>query len=424
MHFTLAMAITALPFFVAAAPQGVNQGGLAIPLSRRSSPVNADKSVNLEALSSHVASTRAKILRGFDNFEKNTGASHPSAMKHARKRASGGLPLYPFDVGPAICFSTISIGTPPRNFVVEFDTGSSDLVLPGVDCDDSCDGHIRYDPALSLTSVNLGQFFNIEYADGDSAFGQQHTDNECHDCRTHGTCDGRYNAIGQTLNVASHYSAGLQLERFPPDGLMGMGFQSLAEYHQSPVFQTFVAQGRTDEPVFAFSFTAQRPELYLGGTNPDMYTGNFAYAQVIQQGYWEVNMDSIVGNSQTLLSNVACIIDTGSNLIQGPPEDVEVLYAAIGGILAHGDTFYIFPCDAVPNVSFVFGGTSFPISTETFNAGHSPYDPSYCVGAIIASDVPHWIVGIAFLNNVYTAFDVANLRVGFATLASPAAFSS
>ncbi|KAF9226048.1 Asp-domain-containing protein [Gyrodon lividus] len=415
MHFTLAMAITALPFFVAAAPQGVNQGGLAIPLSRRSSPVNADKSVNLEALSSHVASTRAKILRGFDNFEKNTGALHPSAMKHTRKRASGGLSLYPFDVGPAIWFSTISIGTPPRNFVVVFDTGSSDLVLPGVDCDVSCDGHIRYDPALSLTSVNLDQPFDIEYGNGDSAFGQQHTDNV--------TIVG-LTAIGQTLSVASHYSAGLQLEQFPPDGLMGMGFQSLSAYHQSPVFQTFVAQGRTDEPVFAFSFTAQRPELYLGGTNPDMYTGNFAYAQVIQQGYWEVNMDSIVGNSQTLLSNVACIIDTGSNLIQGPPEDVEVLYAAIGGILAHEDTFYVFPCDAVPNVSFVFGGTSFPISTETFNAGHSPDDPSYCVGAIIASDVPHWILGIAFLNNVYTAFDVANLRVGFATLASPAAFFS
>ncbi|KAF9224589.1 hypothetical protein BS17DRAFT_780109, partial [Gyrodon lividus] len=88
------MAITALPVFVTAVPQLAKQGGMAIPLtlSKGSSLVHADKSVNFEALDSHVASTTTKISHGFDNFEKNTGEPHP-AVKGSQKRASGGLPI-------------------------------------------------------------------------------------------------------------------------------------------------------------------------------------------------------------------------------------------------------------------------------------------------------------------------------------------
>ncbi|KAF9226089.1 Asp-domain-containing protein [Gyrodon lividus] len=410
MHFTLATAIITLPFFVAATPQRVEQGGTSVPLSKCLSLVNAKKSVNFEVPKSHVALTRA-ILCDFDNFEKNTGASHPSAVKRARKRASGRLPLNPFDVGAGLgpWFGTVSVGTPPSIYTVVFDTGSSDLILPGVDCDDSCDGHVIYDPASSSSSVNLREPFAIVYGSGDSAFGQQYTDNV--------TIVG-LTATDQTFGVASHYSQGFRHHRFPPDGVLGMGFRPLSEYNQSPLFQTLVTQGQTDEPVFAFSFTDPGPELYLGGTNPNMYTGDFTYAQVTEEGYWQVDINSIMANGQNLLSHVTCIIDTGSDLIHGDPEDVDVLYKAIGGALVpDDDRFYSFPCDAVPSVSFIFGGTSFPISAETFNLGPSPNDPSYCVGAIVASNVPHWVVGTVFLRNVYTAFDVANLRVGFATLA-------
>ncbi|KAF9218733.1 acid protease [Gyrodon lividus] len=421
MRFTFALAITALPLFVTAIPQRVKQGGTAIPLSKRSSPVNSDKSFNLEAFKSHVASTRAKILRGFDSFEKNTGASHPSAVKRAQKRASGGfnashpsavkraqkrasggLFLDPFDIDQNsdidIWFGTISIGTPPLTYTVLFDTGASDLVLPGVDCDASCDGHVTYGPAFSSTSVNLSKPFAIEYRNGDTVFGQQHTDNV--------TIVG-LTATGQTIGVASHYSEGLRIDRFPADGLLGMASQSLSEHNQSPFFQTLVTQGQTDESVFAFGFTAPGPELYLGGTNPNMYSGDFTYAQVTEVGYWEVNMNAVVGNGQILLRDVTCIIDTGSSLIHGHLEDVDVFYEAVG-----------VPCSDIPSVSFIFGDTSFPIPTETFNKGFDPDDPYYCVGAIVASDdVPHWVVGTAFLNNVYTVFDVGQLRVGFARLA-------
>ncbi|KAF9220430.1 acid protease [Gyrodon lividus] len=411
MHFTLAMAITALPLFVAASPQRVKQGarGTVVPLSKRPPLVNANKSVKFEALNSRVASTRAKILRGLDNFEKHTGASHPSSVKRARKRASGGLHLNPFEFGN-LWFGTVTVGTPPQIYTVVFDTGSRQVFLIWcVDCDASCDGHALYDPTLSSTSVNLGEPFVVGYGSDHSAFGHQHKDNI--------TIVG-LTATDQTFGVASHYSEDFQIEWFTADGVMGMAFPSISQYTQSPVFQTLVTQGQTDEPVFAFNFAGPRPELYLGGTNPDMYTGDFTYTQVTKVGYWRVNMDNVMVNGEVLLTNVDCIIDTGTDLIHGGPDDVATFYEFIGGgPVPDIPRYYEFPCDDVPSVSFTFGGTSFPISAGSLIFDHIDDDPSQCYGAIIAGNEPYWIVGAVFFDNVYTVFDVANTRVGFATLA-------
>ncbi|KAF9220083.1 acid protease [Gyrodon lividus] len=407
MRFILATVITALPFFVAGAPQPAKQRGKAIPLSKLSSP---DQSVNFEALNSHIASTTAKILRGFDNFEKNIGASHPFPVKGAWKRDSGGLPLESLPDAFNRWFGTISIGTPPRNFAVLFDTGSSDIILPGALCDDTCDGHAFYDPEASLSSIDLDRPFRAWFGSSDGAFGYQYIDNV--------TVAG-LTATHQTLGAAMRYSQGLQIGRFAGDGLLGMAFQSLSTFGQSPFFQTLVTEGQTDEPVFAFNLGAYGAELYLGGTNPDMYTGDFTWVPVIRQAYWEVNIDNVVGNGQNVLTSVAGIIDTGSFFVRGPPSDVAALYAVIGGTpFPSRPGYYSFPCDAVPSVGFTFGGRYFPIPAESLNIGFDRNNPSQCVGAIIAGIYGTWVVGTTFLDSVYIAFDVGNVRVGFATLAA------
>ena len=59
---------------------------------------------------------------------------------------------------------------------VDFDTGSSDLFVPGAACDSSCAGHKKYIPASSSTSKNLGKTFNITFGDNSTVSGQQWTD--------------------------------------------------------------------------------------------------------------------------------------------------------------------------------------------------------------------------------------------------------
>ncbi|KAF9235751.1 aspartic peptidase domain-containing protein [Melanogaster broomeanus] len=133
-------------------------------------------------------------------------------------------------------------------------------------------------------------------------------------------------------------------------------------------------------------------------------------------------MDSVDGNGQPVLSNIDSVIDTGTTVVIGVPSDVATLYEAIGGTDASstlGQGLYTFPCNSVPSVSFTFGGTSFPISKDTFNLGSVSPGSSDCVGGIVGEDIGAslWVVGDVFLANVYTVFDLGNTRVGFAALA-------
>ncbi|KAH0838858.1 acid protease [Lanmaoa asiatica] len=372
MRITLATSIVALAVLAAAAPQPAGQKtGVAVPIAKRSGFVNADKSVDIEALHSHVASITA--------------------------------------CGTAL-FLLVVLPTPSP---VDFDTGSSDLFLPGPKCTTNCAGHTIYNPSSSSTAHDLGKTFSLSYGDGSTVSGEQYSDTV--------VLDG-LEAVTQTLGVATEYSSSLAASQFPPDGLMGMAYPSLSAYPASPVFQTLVSHGQTDAGVFSFKLAASGSELYLGGANSELYTGDFSYAPVTNQGYWEVNIDSIEGNGQTILSNVDSIIDTGTTLIVGVPSEVKTFYDALGGTDASstaGPGFYTFPCNSFPDVSFTFGGTSFPISADTLNLGPVSSGSSDCVSGIMAQDTgsSFWIVGDVFLQNVYTTFDFDNNQVGFAQLA-------
>lgn len=155
MRFTLPTSLVALAVLAAAVPQPVGQmNGVAIPIAKRSGLLNTDKSVSITALRSHVESTKAyvvyflffastqtficrKVLNGLNNFQKNTGAPHPSVLKGTRRRGTGGDAL---TNNGQLWYGTISVGSPPTTFTgelsctvgectssflaVDFDTGS------------------------------------------------------------------------------------------------------------------------------------------------------------------------------------------------------------------------------------------------------------------------------------------------------------
>ncbi|KAH7922358.1 Asp-domain-containing protein [Leucogyrophana mollusca] len=414
MRFSLATVIAALPFLVSAAPQkrsDVINGGTSIPLSKRTAIKNSDGAVNVDALRAHVAQTKAKILRGFELYEKNTGNVHPLAAVGTEKRGSGGDPLT--DASSELWYGQISVGTPAKTFTVDFDTGSSDLFLPGPNCGTTCGGHATYTPKSSSTAKDLSKTFSLAYGDGSTVKGEQWTDT---------VSIAGLKATKQTVGAATQYSSGFESKQFPADGLMGMGFKSISVYNANPLFQTLVAEGKTTKPEFAFKLAKDGSELYIGGVNPKMYTGDFTYVDVSKEGYWQVPLDAVSGKGKDVLTQLDSIIDSGTTLIVGDTSSVAQFYEAIGGTDASssvGAGYYTFPCDNVPKVSLTFGGKAFPISADTFNIGTVSAGSSTCVGGIVGQDMgmPFWIVGDVFMANVYTAFDVGNSRVGFATLA-------
>ncbi|KAF5388267.1 hypothetical protein D9615_000170 [Tricholomella constricta] len=356
-----------------------------------------------------------KLQRGFRAFKRNTGLVHPSNNRQLIKRAEGAVPLNT-DQG-TLWYGEISVGTPPETFTVAFDTGSSDLFLPSIECTDSaCEGHKRYDTTGSSTAQDSGRTFSITFGDNSTVSGRQFTDTV--------TIAG-LTAIDQAVGAATSYSPGLAVDSFAPDGLLGMAFQNISVFQSSPFFQTLSSQGQTTESQFGFKLAKSGSELFLGGVNSKLFTGQLTYTPVTEEAFWQVDLDAVNVNGSSILTTLSAIIDTGSSLIHGNSVTVQEFYDAIPGSRNASDTlgagFYTFPCDFPPEVALTFADTVFPIPAENFNLGKAFEGSQDCVGGVTADDDASlkgaWLVGDVFLQGVYTAFDVGNSAVGFAPLA-------
>ncbi|KAI0032971.1 acid protease [Vararia minispora EC-137] len=408
MHFSLAVVAAALPLLVAAVPP-LAKVGTTIALSKRSAAARSDGIVDRKTLAASIRTSVAKIQRGFAAFERNTGAPHPlaKALTSHRKRATEGSIQLTNDAN-SLWYGTISVGTPAGDFTVDFDTGSSDLFLPGPNCDASCSGHTIYNPSTSSTSSDVGRTFSLAFGDNSTVSGELYTDT---------VSVAGLIATGQTLGAATTYSAGFQISQFPADGLMGMAFESISGFNASPFFQTLIANQAVGEPVFSFKLAESGGQLYLGGADSSQYTGSFTFVSVNQVGYWQVTMDGVSVGGTQVVGSTSAIIDTGTTLIVGDSQSVASVYSSISGAQANSDGTYSIDCNASPDITLTFSGQKFSINPSTFILANGD---GTCTGGLsyddrIASNF--WIVGDVFLRNVYTSFDVGNRRVGFATLA-------
>ncbi|KAI0068984.1 acid protease [Artomyces pyxidatus] len=382
-----------------------------IPLHKRSVLADANGVVNIARLRNHLAAVQSKVQRGFQAFEQNTCSKHPSDTSVVRKRATGADRLTDDDDGD-LWQGSISVGVPTKTFTVDFDTGSSDLFLPGTNCRVNCAGHTLYNPSRSSVAVNTEAGYSLAFGDGSTVEGTVFTDTV--------TVAG-LTATGQAVGDSSQYSAGFSISEFPPDGLLGMAFPEISVFGKNPFFQTLIAQGKVTASEFGVKLAPSGSELFLGGVDTSLFTGSFAEIPVSPVGFWQIPLDAVNANGKAAVTGLTAIVDTGTTLIVGDPTTVANFYAAVPGAEDASNTagpgFFTFPCASVPTVSLTFGGTAFSVSSETFNLGQLSEGSSQCVGGIAATNgVDFWVAGDVFLQNVYTSFDVGNTRVGFATL--------
>jgi cathepsin D len=85
-----------------------------------------------------------------------------------------------------------------------------------------------------------------------------------------------------------------------------------------------------------------------------------------------------------------------------------------------GAGYYSYPCDSPPEISFNWGGSDWTISADNLNLGQTESGSSDCVSSLAAQDLglgaDVWLLGDAFMKNVYTVFDFDQEAVGFASL--------
>ncbi|KAK4982938.1 aspartic proteinase precursor [Elasticomyces elasticus] len=310
-------------------------------------------------------------------------------------------------------FSEIAIGTPPQEFKVVLDTGSSNLWVPSTECGSiACYLHTKYDSSASSTYKKNGTSFEIRYGSGSlSGFVSQ-------DTMQIGDVKIKHQDFAE---ATSEPGLAFAFGRF--DGILGLGYDTISVNQMVPPFYNMLDQGLLDEPVFAFYLSdtndkEAESEAIFGGVNKDHYTGKMTKIPLRRKAYWEVDLDAITFGDQTAeLDNTGVILDTGTSLIALPSTLADLLNKEMGAKKSYNGQYTV-ECskrDSLPDLTFTLTGYNFTIT---------PYDyilevQGSCISAFMGIDFPEpagplAILGDAFLRKWYSVYDLGTHSVGLA----------
>jgi len=280
--------------------------------------------------------------------------------------------------------------------------------VPNPDCCSFLTRHNLYHHKKSSSYAANGTEFKIEYGSGPVA-GSYSQDS---------ISIGNVNIPEYTfaeVDDVSGLGVAYTLGKF--DGICGMGWDSISvDGVQTPV-QALVASGELKESVFAFFLGDNSAgELSLGEVNSAHFTGDFTYVPLQSKSYWQISLDGLKLNGDSIGSTPYAIVDSGTSLMAGPTADVKAIASALnlGSILGKE---YTVDCDKQYKIAYTIGGADYVLDEKAMvisNAG------GQCLFGMMAIDVPAprgplWILGDVFMRQYYVKFDVGGERLGFAT---------
>ncbi|EJK50057.1 hypothetical protein THAOC_31014 [Thalassiosira oceanica] len=338
------------------------------------------------------------------------------------------------DYSNAQYFGTLKIGTPPQEFTVIFDTGSSNLWVPKVDCQ-NCGywfingGKDKYDNGKSSSYTADGSDFHIQVGVRFHS-SCKHFSLTLHRIFQYGSGDvkGYFSVDSVTLaddisvtgqkfaevSDAGGLGVGYVMGKF--DGIMGLGFDGLALGGAKTVFKNAVDQGVVSQPVFAFQMGNNADgELTFGGYDDSKFTGDITWVNLAEPKYWLIDLDNVqVGSYSSGKTNG--IVDSGTSLITGPSAEIRKIASSVGAS-ANLLGQYTIDCALVPNLpdlEFTINGKPFKVPGKDLVIQAQ----GMCLFALMGMDIPtgpKWILGDVFMRQYYTIFDYGQERVGFAT---------
>mmetsp|Transcript_51541 Transcript_51541/g.154744 ORF Transcript_51541/g.154744 Transcript_51541/m.154744 type:complete len:379 (-) Transcript_51541:34-1170(-) len=247
------------------------------------------------------------------------------------------------------------------------------------------------------------------------------------------------------------------------EGVLGLGFSQVSSHNfpttlsnmknslRHPIFSIYLNGGKDDYPKEVTHPTMAHSELVFGGVNQRHYEGCLTWHDLGQfeddtgkpfEGYWDFRLDDVQVGGRSLQSTDLGIVDSGSTYVIGPSADVGAfaemnkamcfLFNSEGEI----DEESMIKCDypagfdiAVVDCSQPFyplelfaDGAKYSLDKDDLVLEVSTEDGPLCVLRMNGSEEnPAWVLGDAFFNRYYAAFDFVKKRVGFAKAAENSA---
>ncbi|KAB0377424.1 hypothetical protein FD755_011868 [Muntiacus reevesi] len=356
--------------------------------------------------------TRVKIMRkthSETNMLNNFLKEHAYRLNLTSSPGSN-ITTHPLkNIEDMLYVGNITIGTPPQEFQVVFDTASSDLWVPSVFCTSpTCVSHVMFRHLESSTFRLIRKTFSIEYGSG----------------RMKGVVAHDTVRIGDLISTDQQFGLSVAeygFKRIPFDGVLGLNYPNLSFTGGIPIFDNLKNHGAISEPVFAFYLSKNKTEgsvVMFGGVDHRYYQGALNWIPLIQAGDWRVHMDRISMKRQDIACSGGCeaLVDTGTSLILGPRRLVNNILSLIGAT-PRGSKHYVscFAVHSLPSIVFTINGINYPVPAQAYTIKDYSDD---CYTTFKenteSTSTETWILGDVFLRQFFSVYDRGNDRIGLA----------
>ena len=311
-------------------------------------------------------------------------------------------------------FSGIKLGSKGKDMWMLIDSGSANTWVFGSDCESqACNKHETFGNGDSDTLNTSSTEWSLKYGTGEVG-GVVASD--------------RFAFAGFDVDIgfglASHASN--EFSTYPMDGILGLGRGSSNKLGTPTLMDVMAGQKLLKANMFGIHLSRSADgtadgQISFGGPDTSKFSGELSYTNSISiDGLWEIPADGAGVDSHSVgVSGKTAIIDTGTSYILMPLNDAKALHAKLPGSLNHGETFTI-PCNTSLPIQFTFSKVSYDVLAKDY-VGEPDKTGETCRSKIEgrqAFGADTWVLGAAFLKNVYTVFDFDNHWIGMPIVVS------
>lgn len=353
------------------------------------------------------------IICAIEAFDVSISRRMVKSKQGIRKQDLDPVPIITRDM--LAYFGNISLGEPPQNFSVVFDTGSSDLWVPWSECkSEFCDASSSFRPEDSKSAqMDSEKNFQIIYGKG----------------RVQGIHASDQLLLGNATIQNQTFGLAEVVEAMEPgryDGILGMGLPKLSRLEVTPPLLQLFDQQTDLERLFGFWISSEPDSepsgiISIGHLNDTLFKRSICWSPIKSDHlYWETKISGIKYGRRRLTRTIfsqSAVIDTGTSLNIGPPRYVNRLARRLGATAIGSGLFTLESTEGLRNLSFKLGGCTCTLDPDqyTLKLNDTIYLGFQASAFRQGLRGRHsWILGDVFLRAYYTTYSYGNYSIGFA----------